>query len=72
MLVLSRKVGECIVLDNGVEITLLEVGRGKARIGIVAPNDVSIMRSELLTTEKQTQLSRRYQARRRDDAADDE
>lgn len=48
MLVLSRKVEEQIRIGNDITITLVGIDRGKVRIGIEAPRDVIIMRSELL------------------------
>lgn len=48
MLVLSRKIGEAIVIDGGIKITLLTVQGERARIGIEAPDDVSINREEVL------------------------
>lgn len=50
MLVLSRKVGEKIVLKmNGVKVVVevMQTSRTKIRIGIDAPMDVSIWREEL-------------------------
>ena len=47
MLVLSRKKGEQIIMDNGVVITLVRCGRGSARIGIEAPPEVNIVREEI-------------------------
>jgi len=49
MLVLSRKVGEKIYIAENICVTVLEVYRGKARIGIEAPQDVPIFRKELLS-----------------------
>ncbi len=37
MLVLSRKLNESIVIDGNIEITIVEIDRGKIRIGITAP-----------------------------------
>lgn len=49
MLVLTRKVGQEIVLpDLGVTITVVKVQGGKLRIGINAPAGVTILRGELL------------------------
>jgi len=48
MLVLSRKVGESIIINNNIKVTVVDVGRGKIRIGIEAPAEVQIMREELL------------------------
>lgn len=47
MLVLSRKVGERIVVADAVVVTVLQVEAGKVRIGIEAPPDVRILRQEL-------------------------
>jgi carbon storage regulator len=50
MLVLKRKLRESIQIGDNIKITLTDVdGRGYARIGIEAPKDVRIMRTELLT-----------------------
>ena len=47
MLVLSRNQGQTIVIDDRIEITVLKVKGGGIRIGIEAPAEVSIRRSEL-------------------------
>ena len=47
MLVLSRKVGERIVIDECIEIQVCAVGRNTVKIGIAAPREVSIRREEL-------------------------
>jgi carbon storage regulator len=48
MLVLTRKMGEAIVIDGGFKVNLLEVRGNSARLGIEAPKEVPVMRSELL------------------------
>lgn len=48
MLVLTRRIGERIFLTGGIEITLVEIKQGKARIGIVAPAEIAVYREELL------------------------
>ena len=48
MLVLSRKVGERIVIGQGVTITVLDVNGPRVRLGIVAPADVPVYRSEVI------------------------
>ena len=47
MLVLSRKIGEKIVIGKGVVVTVLEVKGRQVRLGIEAPLDVPIWRGEL-------------------------
>lgn len=48
MLVLSRKLGEKICIGENIFITVVDVERGKVRLGIDAPRDVPIFRQELL------------------------
>ena len=47
MLVLSRKHGESIVLGNSIRVTIVELSSGAVRLGIDAPDDVSIYRDEV-------------------------
>ncbi len=48
MLVLSRRVGESIVIGDDVTVTVLEVRGDVVRIGIAAPRSVAVHREELL------------------------
>jgi carbon storage regulator len=48
MLVLTRKVGERIVIDDSIIVEVLEVQGNRVRIGIQAPQGVTILRQELL------------------------
>jgi len=49
MLVLTRKIGEKILIGNDITLTILDGGRGEGvRIGIEAPRSVSIHRSEVV------------------------
>jgi len=48
MLVLSRKVGECILVGDQVRITVVRVSGGGVRIGIEAPADLAVVREELV------------------------
>lgn len=48
MLVLTRKVGERIVMpDLGVTITVLEVKGNQIRVGVAAPREVEVHREEV-------------------------
>lgn len=47
MLVLSRKENECIVIDGRIKVTVVDIQGGRIRLGIEAPQDVLIRRSEL-------------------------
>ncbi len=47
MLVLTRKVGEGIVIDNDIYVVILEDKEGRIRIGVEAPKDKKIYRREV-------------------------
>lgn len=47
MLILQRKEGESLLIGDEVEITVLSVEAGRARLAIQAPRSVTILRSEL-------------------------
>lgn len=47
MLVLTRKIGEGIVIGDDIQIKILENKEGRIRIGIKAPNDKKIYREEI-------------------------
>lgn len=47
MLYLSRKIGESIIINNTIEVTVVEV-RGKAvKLGFTFPAEASILRKEI-------------------------
>lgn len=47
MLVLSRKKNESIIIDDRIKITVVEIRGDKVRLGIEAPREVPIHRSEV-------------------------
>lgn len=47
MLVLSRKLGESIVIDEDIVVTVIEVRGNRVRLGIQAPGEMHIHRSEV-------------------------
>jgi carbon storage regulator len=47
MLVLSRKKGERIVIDDDITITVVEIRSDKVKLGIEAPKDVPVHRQEV-------------------------
>jgi carbon storage regulator len=51
-LILSRKLGERILLDGGIEIQVVKVQGNKIRLGITAPKDCKVIRAELQGKEK--------------------
>ena len=63
MLVLSRKQGQRIQLGNDTTITITRIQGNTVRIGIEAPDHVTVMRAELLGNE-QEDLAANFQAER--------
>ncbi len=52
MLVLSRREGERIHVGNDVVITIVRTGPVATRVGIEAPQEMNIVREELITDEQ--------------------
>ncbi len=48
MLILSRKVGQRIIIGGEIEITVVDVRGEQVRIGITAPRSIAVHRKELL------------------------
>lgn len=57
MLVLSRTVGERLVIADQIVITVTQVDRRRVRLGIEAPPDVRVIREELETRPRQTKAA---------------
>ena len=55
MLVLSRKVGDKLVIDGNITVEVVKIQGNRISLGIVAPNDVKILRGELVEPKKNTQ-----------------
>ena len=47
MLVLSRKLGEKIVIGDNIVVTVVKIDRNQIRIGIEAPHEVPVYREEI-------------------------
>jgi carbon storage regulator CsrA len=64
MLVLTRKLGETIVIDDNIHIKVTDIKRGKVRIGIDAPPEVEVLREELLSEPRQASDDKKAKAYR--------
>jgi carbon storage regulator CsrA len=51
MLVLSRKVGETLVIDGNITVKVVRIQGNRVTLGIEAPSDVKILRGELNRTK---------------------
>ena len=47
MLYLTRKIGESIIINNSIELTVMEVRGKTVKLGFVFPPDASILRKEI-------------------------
>lgn len=47
MLILTRRVGETIIIDDDIEVTVLSVKGNQVRLGIKAPEDIAVHREEI-------------------------
>ena len=47
MLILTRKVGESVLIGDGIKVSVLAVKGNQVRVGIDAPKDVSVHREEV-------------------------
>jgi carbon storage regulator len=47
MLILTRRPGESLLIGDDIEITLINVEGNQVKVGIRAPHDIAILRSEL-------------------------
>lgn len=56
MLILNRKIGEDIIINNNIIIKVLDVVEGKVKIGIEAPKEIKILRQEVYEAVKEENL----------------
>jgi carbon storage regulator len=55
MLVLSRKVGEKLVIDGSITVEIVKIQGNRISLGIVAPSNVKILRDELKNPKEKVQ-----------------
>lgn len=64
MLVLSRKLGEKFFIGTDICVTVVDIDRGKIRLGIEAPREVVIYREELMTEQQMEERKAAIEANR--------
>jgi carbon storage regulator len=56
MLVISRKINEKIKIGENIEIVIVSIDKNQVKIGIEAPKNLTILRSELLENIKEQNI----------------
>jgi carbon storage regulator len=56
MLILTRRVGEAVMIGDSIVVTVLDVRGGQVRLGIQAPKEVAVHREEIYERIKREQL----------------
>jgi carbon storage regulator len=57
MLIIRRKAGESILLDEQIEIQVIEISSSRVKLGISAPASVLILRKEMQQAERQNRAA---------------
>jgi carbon storage regulator len=57
LLILTRKIGESLMIGAEVTVTVMAVHGNQVRIGIKAPRDVEVHREEIYERIKQEKIS---------------
>lgn len=53
MLVIRRRCGEAILIGKEIEIQITEIGPTRVKLGILAPQEVPVLRKEVYLTREQ-------------------
>jgi carbon storage regulator len=53
MLILTRKLGESIIIDENVQISVIEINKNNIKLGVNAPKELTIYREEVFLKIKE-------------------
>ena len=62
MLILTRKVGESVLIGDDISITVLSVRGNQVKLGVQAPKEVSVHREEIFQRIQQSKDEHIYEA----------
>ena len=57
MLVLRRRVGQSVLIGEGIEVSVIDISPSRVKLGILAPDAVFILRKELRLAEAENQAA---------------
>ncbi len=64
MLVVSQRVGDKLTLGNDITVSVIEVKKGKVRLGIEAPADIEIRRSKYVGISESSSITETEEAQK--------
>jgi carbon storage regulator len=60
MLILCRKVEESIIIGDNIEVKVVGISHNKVRLGVTAPDEVSVNRQEVYDAIQRGNTERKY------------
>lgn len=57
MLILTRRIGEKLLIGDDIEVVVLDVNRNQVKVGIKAPRNMTVLREELYIRDKKVQYN---------------
>ncbi|MBN1840145.1 MAG: carbon storage regulator CsrA [Campylobacterales bacterium] len=56
MLILTRKIGEGVILNDNITVRVIDISKGMVKLGFDAPKEMMILREELAQAIKETNI----------------
>jgi carbon storage regulator len=58
MLILTRRIGESLIIDDDISVTVLSIDGAQVRVGVNAPREVPVHREEVYKRIKQNAVEK--------------